>query len=516
VVKIGGGAAPRREPGDPFRGIEQSILGDDGIPQGHSWGVFTRAVTAGLAQQWFSFLPSTPVADWVKDVTDTEFQAEFVENLVSHLDMYQKGVIFPDLVRDPSELGEFVLFSQSTLAPKLLDYFSREGVTGDEIPIAPFGSGVAEVGETTRWLGAWGTSFGTRAQVWFEIRRGDDGTEAAYIFANLCVATRPMDLWLAESFSVPAQAAALLYTAENQFPSSIMTMSRSLSWQGVPEGLIPTPFVTMENFGLVCANLGPSQGGDVNVDFAGYPMVLKAGYLVPETSAEHFDTIVPAIISALTNAHSIIEDGFRNYRNATAIASFDHALGSEYVLRDGVTEGGSPEGLSRWIPETFLGLLVAATRDAAGAGYELPKGADQKALLEWIVHDGANGSVVGPAINTLVYSYLLPAREFERAEELLRAAIAMEVLNESSNAMANLGQVYLAQGKREEAIDMFAQALERFDNFAEAEASYFLGILALEDGDREGAQAFFRRGAESSNDAVQRDLCREKLDSEFG
>lgn len=516
MVKIGGGNAPSRVPSDPFRGLEQSILGDDGIPQGHSWGVFTRAVTSDLARQWFDFLPSTPVADWVKDVTDTEFQAQFVENLVGHLDMYQNGVIFPDLVRDRSEFGEFVLFSQSTMAPKLLDYFSREGISGDEISIAALGSALADVGETTAWLGAWGTSFGSRARVWFEIRRGADGAEAAYIFANLCVATRPMDLWLAQSFSVPSQSAALLYTAENQFPSSIMTMSRALSWQGVPEGLIPTPFVTMENFGLACANLGPSQGGQVSIDFAGYPTVLRAGYLVPESSAEHFGTIVPGIISALTNAHSIVEDGFRNYRNATAIASFDHVLGSEYVLRKGVTEGGSPEGMSRWIPETFLGLLVDAARDAAIAGQQLPTGPDQKALLEWVVDDGANGSVVGPCINTLVYSYLLPAREFERAEELLRTAIAMEVLNESTNAMANLAQVFLAQGKRDEAIDMFTQALERFDNYAEAEASYFLGILALEDGDRDGARAFFLRGAESKNDDVQRDMCREKLNSEFG
>jgi len=516
VVKIGGASAPQRPPSDPFLGLERPIVGDGEAPQGHSWGVFTRAVTAGLAQDWFSFLPSTPVVDWVRKVTDTDAQAEFVASAVGHLDTYQNGVVFPDLVRSSSDLGELVVFSRSAHAPKLLDYFSSNGVQGDEIPIAAFGSGVADIGETTAWLGAWGTSFGSRAQVWCEIRRDAKGTEAVHIFANLCVATRPVELWLAESFNIPSLSAALLYTAETAFPSSIMTMSRSLSWSGVPEDLIPTPFVTMENFGLVCANLGESRDGQVNIDFAGYPKVLTAGYLVPEGSVEHFDTIIPVVVSALTNAQSIVEDGFRNYRNGTAIASFDHVFGSEYVLSEDALEGGSPQGLSRWVPETFIGLLVAATRDAAFASYKLPTGPDAKAILEWIVDDGAKGAFVASTINTLVYSYLLPAREFERAEELLNLAIAFEALNESSNAMANLGQVYLAQGKRQEAIEMFTQALNRVDNYAESEASYFLGILALEDGDRDGARAFFQRGADSKRDAVQRDLCREKLNSEFG
>lgn len=518
MVKIGGGSSSNPISGgiptDPFRGIEKKLRGEGESPQGHSWGVFTRAVTSGLAQKWFSFLDSVPVSEWVRTATDSKFKAEFVENLVGHLDTYQSGVVFPDLIRETSAIGESVLFSQSSLAPKLSAYFEREGVHGEEIPVASLGSGVAEIGESTAWLGAWGTTFGTRANVWWEIRRDETGEEHAHIFANLCVTTRPLNLWFADSYSIPSQAAALLYTAETAFPTSIMTMSRSLSWQGAPENLIPTPFLTLERFGLVCANLGVTSDGQVNSNFAGYPVVLKAGYLVPESSAEHFATIIPPIVTALTNAQSILEDGFRNYRNESVVASFDHALGSEYVLRDGVTEGGSPEGLSRWVPETFIGALAVATAEAGNTSYALPRGPQQKALLEWIIDDGVGGWVAS-AINTLVYSYLLPARDFERAESLLEMAIELEVPTESSNAMANLGQVYLGQGKRQEAIDVFTKALERYDNGAEAEASYFLGILALEDGDREAARGFFTRGAESSSTDVQRELCREKLATEF-
>ena len=127
------------------------------------------------------------------------------------------------------------------------------------------------------------------------------------------------------------------------------------------------------------------------------------------------------------------------------------------------------------------------------------------------------GAVVGSAINSLVYSYLLPGREFERAEWLLNKAIAMEILHESPNARANLGQVYLAQGRRDDARQVFTEATTGADTFAVSEASYFLGIMAMEDGNRDQARAHFTTGSQSEadDDGTHRQLCREKLADNF-
>jgi len=538
MAKIGGsarGLPPQSEsnfsggvPGDPFRGLEHSILGDDGTPKGHSWGVMSRAATAGIAESWFKECASMPLKDWVRreagnkyrplgPLDDSGAYAAEVESLVGHLSWYSDGVVFPDLIRDSSELGTFTLLSKSSLAPKILQFLSGRGVTGEEIPILAFGSNIAEIGEATMWLGAWGTSFGTRTNVWFDIRTAEDGTESAYFYANLAASTRVPERWLSEAFSVPAQAAALLYTAETQFPTSLMTMSRSLSWPNVPEELIPLPFLTLERNGLCCVNLGNSADGTVQADFAGYPIVLTAGYLIHESLEEHFESVIPTVVDTLTNLASIVEDGFRNYRNEETPVPFDHLLGSEYVLHDGIEEGVSTAGHARWIPETYLGDLVRVSRETYMRAHPMESGPDQKALFEWIVAEGA-GAVVGGAINSLVYRYLLPGREFDRAEWLLKKAIAMEILHESPNARANLGQVYLAQGRRDEAREIFTEAAQdERDKFAVSEASYFLGIMALEDGDREQAKSHFTRGADvkAVDDGTHRQLCRDKLASEF-
>jgi tetratricopeptide (TPR) repeat protein len=94
----------------------------------------------------------------------------------------------------------------------------------------------------------------------------------------------------------------------------------------------------------------------------------------------------------------------------------------------------------------------------------------------------------------------------------------MEILYESPNAQANLGQVYLAQNRRDQARAVFeAAAAHEWDKFAVSEASYFLGLMAMEDGDRDEAQAHFTKGAneEADNTGTHRQLCREKLAQEF-
>ena len=539
MVKIGkssGGSSPADSgvgppgvPRDPFSGLERSLLGDDGVPRGHSWGVFTRAATAGIARSWFQHLATVPLPEWVAthaptqwmpghEFTNPTFPTEQVEARVSQLSWYADGVVFPDLVRESSDLGTLTLFSKSTLAPKVLKYFSDQGVSGEEIPILGLGSNIAEIGETTMWLGPWGTEFGTRANIWCEIRTGEDGAESAYFQTNLAVATRAPAVWLAEVFSVPAQVHGLLYTAETKLPSSIMTMSRSLAWPDVPEDLIPTPFVTFERSGLCCVNLGDAGNDKVQMDFAGYPVVLTAGYLVPESQDNHFEHILPVVINTLTNLVSIVEDGFRNYRNADTPVPFDHVLGSEYVFfedEDDVIEGESTGGHGRWVPETLLGHLVRASRETYVAAYPMDSGDEQRRLFQWVAHEGA-GAVVASAINSLVYSYLMHAREFDYAEWLLKKAIAMEVFNESPNAQANLGQVYLAQGKRNEAREVFEQAAsQEFDKFAVSEASYFLGSMAAEDGDPEQARAHYTRGATQGLDDGHKKMCQEKLNVEF-
>lgn len=532
MAKIGAGSSSvGDQPRDPFRGLEHSLLGEDGVPTGLSWGVATRAIASELGQDWFEKLPSVPVSEWVRREAPSKLMpgreadasglfVEHVESRAKQLDWYESGVVFPDLVRDSSSLGDLTPFSQSSLAPKILAYLARNGVSGEELKAISLGASIVPTDDSMMWLGGWGTRFGTRTFTWFDIRTDASGNESAYFHTNLVIATRPPELWLAEAFSVPAQAHALLFVGETPFPSAIFSMSRSVAWKDVPDDLVPTPFLSFVKNGLACLNFGNSGENSIEANYAGYPWVLTAGYLIPASSEAQFDEILPSVIDTLANLATIIEDGFRNFRNETTPVPFDHLLGSEYIMFEeqvGVKEGVSAGGHGRWIPETHMGSLVKLSRDTYAKAHSMEKGVEQEALFEWIVNEGAGG-VVGGAINSLVYSYLLPAGEFERAEWYLKKAIAMEILYETSNALANLGQVYLGMGKRSEAREAFHKAMtDQIDRFAVSEASYYLGLMALEDGDKEEALQHFTVGAqeESEGEDPHRQLCRDKLLSDF-
>ena len=501
-------------PPDPLKGLEHSLLGEDGVPKGHTWGIFSRAATEGIAQAWWGKFPTVSLNEWIQQQSANTVHAEFVTNIARRVEGFDSAVVFPTLLRNRDELGEVLYFSDSSLAPKILEYLDHKGVSGMEFPVMGMGSGLLELPKNNRWLGGWGTAFGTRTHIWFEIRKGADGSESCYMYSNLLVSTRVPSLELAQAYAIPSRAHSLIFTAETLFPSALMTMPRSGSFSDVPEELIPTAFLTIEEFGLAATVLGDNPNGTIQTDLAGYPLVVSAGYLIPESSLEHLDNIVPAVVATLTNLASIVEDGFRNYRNPTTPVPFDHMFGSELILVDWTEEGAFTGGFARWVPETHLGSLVAATRNATSQAESLPEGPEQRELLEWVCNEGAGG-IVASAVNALVITYLLPEEDFDQAKFLLDRAIALEMINESTNALAKLGQVQFAQGKPEEAIETFEKALNRGDKFAEAEASFFLGLIAEEEGKTADAQEWWKRGAAAIGDHHEhhRNLCSNRLAS---
>jgi TolA-binding protein len=73
-------------------------------------------------------------------------------------------------------------------------------------------------------------------------------------------------------------------------------------------------------------------------------------------------------------------------------------------------------------------------------------------------------------------------------------------------------------GKRTEARDAFQNAITgQLDKFAVSEASYHLGLMALEDGDTDEARRYFTTGAEEVGEGSDshRQMCRDKLLSDF-
>jgi tetratricopeptide (TPR) repeat protein len=85
----------------------------------------------------------------------------------------------------------------------------------------------------------------------------------------------------------------------------------------------------------------------------------------------------------------------------------------------------------------------------------------------------------------------------ELVEELADRSLSLEVYGETTNTMANMGIAYLMLGDQSRAIAALEAALERADEFAEAEASFFLADIYQRQGNHALAEEYANRAQEA-------------------
>jgi len=536
MVKIGSGGSkglgPNNfggqagfQPRDPLADIRQPLNRDSDAP-GVSFFSAVRAVAKSLSLSWFDHYDQVRLGDYLEQKSSDDPFAKVALDLISgNHPSWLDDRVLPQVLAGSSSLGEPVPISGSPLGQKILAFFAARGIEGFDVPAFAVGGRVATLdsGTAMTWLGAWGSEFGTRLFVRLEIRQDSNGVEWCYVHTNLAVATRlPLGLGhgMSKYVAVARNILPQLFIAETPFPSTMASMSRQIAYPDVPGEFWPIPLASIEDFEIATfVRGGVTAAGDIQSETNSFPKVLKAGFAVSAESEKFFDVIIPAVVDACSRLVTITEDGFRNYREPGADASFDFFYGSEYVYFDNdgfypgiaASEGVSAGGYARWIPEPFLGELISATDEAVIAASQSDNGRE---ILEWVLANGAGGSVAS-AINTLCFSYLMPQGELDAAATILGVAIDMDVNIESTNALCNLGQVRHMQGNAEEAKEKLHMALNRDDKFAEAEACFHLGRIFFEEGDRETAKSYWERGAKAEETGPHQEeyagKCRDQL-----
>jgi len=536
MAKIGSGGPtgfgsdnPRGSSGyqirDPFATIQRP-LGKGSDAPGVSFFTAARAVARGLAVDWFSQYESTRLGDYIERANQADRLAGLAGDMISQNHAsWMDDLVCPEILAGAAELGEFVPISQSPLGKKVLAFMAGRGVSGMDIPAFAIGGrvGTLESNDAMTWMGPWATDFGTRVFVRLEIRKDKRGVEWCYVYTNLAVTTR-MPLGLGHGMSkyvaVGRNILQQLFVAETPFPSSMASMSRQIAYPDVPSEAWPMPLASVDDFNIATYVVGDTGTlGSISTDTNSYPKVLRAGFAVSAEAEQFFDVIIPNVVDACSRLATVTEDGFRNYRNPQAEASFDYFYGSEYVYFEndgfypGITaaEGVRAGGYSRWVPETLLGDLVNVTNDAFGAA---ESSVNRREILEWIFSEGA-GVNVAAGINSLAFGHLMPEGDLAAAATILDVAIDMDVLNESTNALCNLGQVKYAQGYVDEAKEKLELALERDDKYAEGEACFHLGEIYAKEGNIARAREYWERGTRAGGTGPFGDeyaqKCREML-----
>lgn len=135
---------------------------------------------------------------------------------------------------------------------------------------------------------------------------------------------------------------------------------------------------------------------------------------------------------------------------------------------------------------------VAATQYAnVDAMYRLShmfdqQGAKDEALI-MLTQAADAGNVC--AMNDLIFSHLIAQKDWDRIGSYVEQAKLRDTLGQTTNAISNGSIALYLEGKVDEAIAGFTEALEREDKFAEPEANWWLAKIYLERGEDKLAKA---------------------------
>jgi hypothetical protein len=97
------------------------------------------------------------------------------------------------------------------------------------------------------------------------------------------------------------------------------------------------------------------------------------------------------------------------------------------------------------------------------------------------------------AINSYIFSYLIPTKNWREIEVLVQIAVSKHVFQQTTNAISNGAIALYLEGRMQDAIAAFNLALNRPDKFAEAEASWFLARIYSEAKDSKKSKEFAKR-----------------------
>jgi len=483
---LGGGLTPRalnREDPENFGSADMYEESNA------NWQRTGLAMTADMAESWFG---DTLFAGSIQEkLEDLGLASEFPG--LSERFLQER---FGAGVRSTLEsFGELQELNESPTAQRVLEYLNLRGVSGEshgitqvakggfinanDLPGVPSAAVVDSLaGQFSHtWMGQWQTRFESRFLQNFRVFKNAAGNETITWFVDAVIGSRPPALTEGDKLDrhevfrreilMPTLAKRIFYLSETPFPSSMATFDRSLAFPDVEDTKRPTPFCTVSDFRLTLCTVEQASGAPV-ANFHIFPQVVTFGWSFSATEPNDLEHILPSVVDSLTCLMSILEDGFRNHRGFESQFSWSDFFGA---LTPDDTEQ-IPAATCRWIPATQMGALLSLSNELYDRGYR----EDNESDLTWVAQNGA-GEAVSNAINTLVYSHLLPRGNNDEARQYLEVAINLEHVDQSTNAITNLAQVYLAEGNDDLAESLLLSALDRTDEFSEGEASFLLGEL---------------------------------------
>lgn len=507
---------------------------EDFSPDSLSWVQVSKKISDGLADAWFSNYEAKQVDEiFIHGEIDYEKLGKllFKHSLVPG-NQYQIIPEFASTLKDRSLTPKII--SSSKLGKKLLENINALGLLFEfDKKILLSDDQYIEVPEEVAMRGnlIWATYFESRFIQSFEIYEDAKGNEYCYWFSTVLYGTRPaieqrsqevladlddpksvykLELTqeevdrgvltfekLSSKIHLPWLSKVLFYLGETPFPSSIVSMSRSLAYEGLDESNFPTPYLDIvAREKILCSGVQPSKLGaprPVGLDIIA-PQQVRMGWLFTASDLGSQRIILTTITDGLVRINSYLQDGYLNHNTSDSAFYFDAVVASDNQLEQRFAQSGKQGGYSRWVPTTEVFEMLMQTRNFYSEVEESTKSPeDHESDFAWLTDEGVGNAEVATSINDAIYYFLIPRKQWGGVAFYAQTAIALEVPNQSTNARSNWGIANFMEGDYESAKSLFLAALEREDKFSEDEASYYLSVIYEKEGDKKRSEIYRKR-----------------------
>lgn len=455
---------------------------------------FTSTTPEGITEGSYTFefanriMVDLQAVSWLggKGVTERSILDSAGSTFTSESDSEE---IHPDFTHLNRSLQGFtpILWEESEFAKRFLAVITELGVSYGHVTFGARISVENDDGATTDKYfkdpvdvisAKWGTSNGLPLLEIGRVYRSDEtGEEKIYWHTEALVRNRYPAKHLEPHFSnlvrIPSMLQNIFYISETQFPSSLMTLPRTLSYHVEYEEVerIPKPYIQIER-NCRAAYVDPKKSDQVQTYFA--PELTRLGYLInDDLTDEELRKYIPTMFDSLCTVHEILLDGFAN-NSEGADLSFQARLGADIEFDNGVTLGDA----GFVVPAILYGNLCLQSNDRYNLIYEQFNRSielDDREMVELAVDNYLKliklsfGEIYGHTVNSLAYSLIKFYNNISEVfPPIVENATQYPVDYQDVNALSNLALLWKKMNNTEKAEDAIDHALQRVGSGMEA------------------------------------------------
>ena len=503
------------------------------VPASLHWLHVGRRVTSELADSWFEEFKIQSVRE---TLTEEELAYEKPAEIAldTSLVVGNDYKLAPQLEFDLEGKGyELVPILQSDLGKRIIDLLNQNNLVYEfesKLLIDDFQFVEIEEINAYRLNMPWETYFGDPFNQQLSIYRSATGEEYCYWHTALLCASRPLlerkyyeiltdiedpaslvgikisteeiergaltfEDW-SRKIHLPWLAKCLFFLGETPLPSSFFNMPRTLAYPGLDQTEIPIPHIAFEKKVQLMTLGVRSIGGESRR--LGLPILapeqFQMGWLFSDNVDEKMTQMISTMSNALVRITSYVQDGFINHNSPNEAFNFDGVVFSGNQMERRFADSGRQGGYYRWLPTVELYELLQQTNSLWEEVDEPGKSqSDKNSIYAWIGDEGVGNAAVAACLNDGIFFSMIPAEAWGGVDFYAPIAFALNVKDQSTNAMSNWGVAYFLQGNFELAKVAFEIALDRDDKFADDEASFYLSKIYEQEGDLLKSEEYRKR-----------------------